>query len=62
MLYLGVDDDCLIKQVQEYFAGRIKQNGINKVRINVLELTQYFGCQYVSDPTFHFLYVCCVAF
>ena len=29
---IGVDDDSLIKQVQEYFAERIKKNGINKVQ------------------------------
>jgi hypothetical protein len=38
MSYLEVDDDCLIKQVQEYFAERIKQNGVNKVRIKLIEL------------------------
>ena len=29
---IGVDDDCLIKQVQEYFAERIKKDGINKIQ------------------------------
>jgi hypothetical protein len=35
LLFLGVDDECLIQQVKEYFSERVKHNGINKVRINL---------------------------